>query len=155
MDDKGQSIYVHVEAHERTRGGPTAQHGATLFAAVYRTWTDLSGQTGNKVKKSHLATLVDQIERAAESSPRFVLMGDFNLDVSRKNDANYGRRTMLSKFTAAVAAAGLEYLATEKTFQSYGRFQDGKVQRHSTLDHCYVVGVSAAVRMLPDATTDH
>jgi hypothetical protein len=33
--------------------------------------------------------------------------------------------------------------------------QDGRVQHHSTLDHCYVVGVRATVQVLPDATTDH
>jgi exonuclease III len=92
MDESGQAVYVHIDTHERTRGGRTAQHGATLFAAVYRTWTDSMGQTGPKAEKPHLANLIEQIEKAAESTPRFVLMGDFNLDVGCKDDATYGRR---------------------------------------------------------------
>jgi hypothetical protein len=128
----------------------------------------------------HLARLIDQIERAAQT-PRVILMGDFNLAIELKDDAAYSRHKMLNEFTAATAAAGLEYLPTSTTWHSYGRFLDGggaststaatasavtastststatatRVQRHSTLDHCYVAGVSAQVRLLPDATTDH
>jgi hypothetical protein len=106
------------------------------------------------VKRTHLMTLIDQITRAAET-PRFVLMGDFNLNVERKDDPSYSRRKLTNEFTAAVTATGFKYLETPTTFHSYGRFLDGHVQRHSTLDHCYVVGVNAAVKLLPNATTDH
>jgi endonuclease/exonuclease/phosphatase family metal-dependent hydrolase len=130
-----------------------------LFAAVYRTWTDTEGSTGTRVEQSHLATLINQIQRATEprETPRFVLMGDFNLDIERKTDATYGRRKLTNEFAATTEATGLEYLPTVPTFHSYGRFLDGqvRVQRHSTIDHCYVLGVRAAVRALPDATTDH
>jgi hypothetical protein len=84
-------------------------------------------------------------------------MGDFNLDVERKTDTTYDRRKLTNKFVAATEATGLEYLPTVPTFHSYGRFLDGqvRVQRHSTINQCYVLGVRAAVRALPDATTDH
>jgi hypothetical protein len=82
-------------------------------------------------------------------------MGDFNLDIGRKDDVKYGKRSLLKEFLAAMSTTGLEYLPTPVTWHSYGRFQDGQVQRHSTVDHCYTLGVSATVRVLPDATTDH
>lgn len=67
MHDSVQSVFVQLVTHERSRGGRTAQHRATLFAAVYRTWTDSEGSTGTKIERTHLITLIDQIERAAET----------------------------------------------------------------------------------------
>jgi hypothetical protein len=155
MNNSVQSIFVHVGAHERRRGGRTAQYGAVLFAAVYRTWTDSAGVKNIQAEGSHLVTLIDQIERAAELSKAVILLGDFNLNVERREDKTYGRQGLLNKFAAATAATGFEYLPTPTTWSSYGRFQDGQVQRHSTIDHCYVIGVRATVSVLPDATTDH
>jgi hypothetical protein len=83
-------------------------------------------------------------------------MGDFNLDAKRRGDKTYARRKLTNEFMDAAEAAGLEYLQTPTTFHSYsGRGNDGQVQRHSTLDHCYVIGVEATVQVLPNATTDH
>jgi hypothetical protein len=87
-------------------------------------------------------------------------MGDLNLDMARKKDETYKRRTLLNEFADATEAPGYEYLTTVATWQSYGRFRDSDdglaEHRSSVLDHCYVAGVRAAsIAVLDDATTDH
>jgi hypothetical protein len=94
-----------------------------------------------------------QIQQAAATNSRIVFMGDFNLDASRVNDPTYRRAHLLNELRESTNVAGFEYLATSHTWTSHGAF-DG-VHRQSTIDHVYVAGIGADVKVLDDRSTDH
>jgi hypothetical protein len=152
------SIFVEIEAHEVNKGGRTARHAGVLVGAAYRVWMDSLGATGKQTEQTHLAEVIDQVERATGLGKNSILLGDFNLDNARGEDKTYHRRDLTNEFADTTASLGLEYLPTRPTWFSDGRFPDSKgdrVQRCSVIDHCYVAGLKARVSLLADATTDH
>jgi hypothetical protein len=159
MSATTSSIWVQVDAHAVSHeGGRFAFHAGVLVGAVYRVWSDVEGLTGENMEQVQMSELIGQVKRATESSRAIVLLGDMNLDVSRKDDKLYYRRDLTIEFMDAVESTGLEYMSTGYTWHSYGRFLNGSgnyVQQHSVIDHCYVAGLAAQVQLLPDATTDH
>jgi exonuclease III len=141
MSDTVSAVYVQLDAHETRAGGRIVQHAGVLFGGVYRTWTDSAGDRGLKVERELLLTLIDQVERAAAASRSVIIMGDLNMDTSRREDSKYTRRKLLQEFTAATEAVGYEYMPTGETWTSYS--EEDVERRSSVLDHCYVAGVGS------------
>jgi endonuclease/exonuclease/phosphatase (EEP) superfamily protein YafD len=157
MDRSVQSIWVRLDAHVAHGGGRAANLGALLVGGLYRQWRD-GQESGLKMERDQLHILVGQLERATEDNKSVILMGDMNLNSARLGDPSYGRRGLLTEFVDATMAAGLEYLPTPPTWRSYGchALADGTTgYRHSTLDHVYVAGVDATVKVLGDSASDH
>lgn len=137
-----QSIWLGLSLPE---GG-----GSILIGGFYRQFSSIT-QEG-----SELAVILDQIRRASEHK-RVVLLGDFNLNMLRVTDPKYSRRPLLDELLGVMETGGLEYLPTATTWKSSGlHFKDGAwSHRVSCLDHIYVAGVLAEVKLLRDAASDH
>jgi hypothetical protein len=97
---------------------------------------------------------------AASSLTRHVtVLGDFNLDLHRSADTGYGQRNLLHALTDTAKASGLRNLVTLPTYRSHGLYSSDSgppAPRSSCIDHVYVSeDMTAAVHVLPDATTHH
>jgi hypothetical protein len=159
MDDSGQSIWVSLgHGGGRTPVGDVAnaRHGNILVGGFYRQWR-VGKDHGKAWERVQLDNLVDLIKTAAGSTRASILMGDFNLDVHRSNDASYSRQSFLHDFVDGTEAAGYAYVPTGTTYRSHAKYGSGDVKRahNSCLDLCFVTGINAIVEVLPDRTTDH
>ncbi len=129
---------------------PCAGAGSWTLAAVYRQW--------GKDEAADLDLLCANVKNFYMSSPRIVLIGDFNFDVSRMTDPTYYRRPLMLRFMAVMEEIGfrLENDLTP-TYRSHGAFGVGKLHRESVLDLVLTLGVvqTLPVRVLPDTVTDH
>jgi hypothetical protein len=70
----------------------------------------------------------------------------------------YYRHSLANELAAATGRIGLKYLETDWTWCSTGKFLDGnkkEAYHTSCLDHAYVTGIFAAVKVLNNATCDH
>ena len=128
--------------------------GSWTLAACYRQWSSN--------EKADLNSLCDNIVKFSTSSPRVLLMGDFNLDVARQSDPSYYRRNMLSTFLSMLDEVGfvLENDITTPTYRSHGCFQseDGPRHRESVLDLIFSLGLrelQPEVGVLANAAGDH
>jgi hypothetical protein len=89
-----------------------------------------------------------------------VLLRDLNLNVSRANNADYGRGPLLESWTTGFKAAGFSLCNTEATCRSHGLFINPanpaapRSHRFSTLDYVYTAGRIEAV-VVNDCTTYH
>ena len=135
---EGLSTWLDLcHAHYRVRVG-----------GVYRPWKGIKEET------SDLKRLTDEVRRATLESKYVVILGDFNLDLSRHNDSEYSRKQLLSVWKEATEEAGLTHAKTSPTWTSFGHFgETGK--RTSTIDHVYFSGLQMNVTVLDDSTTDH
>ena len=119
-----------------------------LVGAVYRTWSTPS------TERADLMDLLDGIRLATEKCKSVLLLGDFNLDVTRSNDPTYNRRVLLRELQGAMTSVGLVHHPTGATWTSYGLFNGNR--RSSCLDLVFTSSsVRANVSVLTDATTDH
>jgi hypothetical protein len=148
------SVWIKLDAHHARNNDRRAQHGALLVGAVYRPWRrgDMAAET------AELSVLREQIERAGSNHSRIVLSGDFNIDLTKKDDPKYRCKTLMEDLGSSVANAGLVCHKTPHTWSSYGLFgkeAQEKSCRSSTIDHVYTAGINADVKVLSDATTDH
>lgn len=84
----------------------------TVLANVYREWH--TGPLGTRQQDQELSTLLGSIHQ--KSGSRILLAGDFNLDIARQNDTNYGSRGLLNRFRDESAEAGLELTDFGPTF---------------------------------------
>ncbi len=130
--------------------------GSWTLAACYRQWT--------KTELADFSLLCDRIAEHSSSTPssRVLIMGDFNLDVARENDAGYYRRRMLNTFLSVLRENGykLENNFRIPTFRSHGCFstEGGLQHRESVLDLVCSLGtqdIIPEVRVLPNAAGDH
>lgn len=128
--------------------------GSWTLAACYRQWS------GNE--QADLSSLCDNIVKFSTSSPRVLLLGDFNLDVARQKDSSYYRHNMLSTFLSVLSDLGfvLENDTRIPTFRSHGSFQTGAglQRRESVLDLVLSLGVQELrpeVGVLANAAGDH
>jgi hypothetical protein len=110
------------------------------------------------MERDQLGRLIGQLERVADSRTPAVLTGDLNLNTQRRDDRSYPHHQLLSDLTEATDRYGFEYIKTAPTWRSHGAFTDklgDTGQRESTIDHVYVAGVAASVKVLEDSSTDH
>lgn len=155
MDKEHQSVWVQFRMDAKaTLESSGAEKKRFVVGGVYRQWTD-GNEAGLSMERAQLATQIDQFRRAAESEKSIVVMGDFNLDTHRTNDHNYNRKILLHTLQTAAEDLGLRYLPTQYTWRSHGRFGPAGEHKYACLDHIYVTGVSADVRVLTNNVTDH
>ena len=118
-----------------------------LVGGVYRPWKGVSAEADD------LHSIIEQVKVASNACKAVVVLGDFNLDTTRKEDPQYSRRQLLSLWLDGIADAGLQQALTGPTWTSYGTF--GTEKRTSTIDHIYFTGLELQAHTLDDATTDH
>ncbi len=124
--------------------------GSWTVAAVYRQW-------GND-EAHDLDALCDNARTFSSSSPRVVIAGDLNLDVSRAADRSYYRRALLLRFLDTMGEIGFR-LENDNTptYRSHGAFGVEGLHRASVLDLVLTLGLiqRPTVRVLADTVTDH
>ncbi len=112
--------------------------GSVMIAAIYRQWTDQ--------EEEDLAVLHESIRDMSARYERLIVMGDFNLNLAKKDDTTYYRHRLLKLHLACLEENGLivaNKLDWSPTFYSYGRFEDKNgtvIQKCSILDHIYYKG---------------
>ncbi len=128
--------------------------GSWTVGAYYRQWSRHEGLD--------LDSFCDNIRRLSASSPYVTILGDFNLDVSRRSDPNYYRRLLLDKLLNFLSELGfhLENRLDSPTFFSHGHFltpELDRIRRESVLDLVFTLGVRErpALQVLHAAATDH
>jgi hypothetical protein len=141
METDIPSIWVHING--------------LLIGGIYRQFS-MGSSRGTEFESAQLELLGEQLIAASEVSKDVLLLGDFNLDVSRTEDPNYYRKNMLERFQTFQHASGLQRFDTPNTFESYGAHKG----RHytSTLDHVYAsesIFNKTTVKVLADAASDH
>ncbi len=131
-----------------------APSGILVLGSIYRQWTTL--------EEVELRQLCDQITEIAEEYSRVLIMGDFNLDMARKEDPGYYRRRLLKLLLNCIeqtefSITNLQYMAP--TYYSHGVFDDGdgsSSHKTSILNHIYFRGLPTPLfTVLPTAMTDH
>ena len=141
INDSHLSIWVSLTPR-------SAGQRAVNVGVIYRQWSGTS-------EAADLAAIHDDCKQAAARPGIAVAMGDINLDVSRKDDSNYARRSMLAGHLHAMEEAGYTLAGpVNPTYTSHGSYGDGG-RRTAVLDHAYVAGTNAVVEVLADSTTDH
>ena len=128
--------------------------GPLVIGAVYRQWGNCA------MEREGLALLHEHAASVAGAYGRAILLGDFNLDVSRRSDATYYRSSMLRAHLDGLSDLGFHFVGPNSpTYCSHGHFDDGTgtvSQRRSTLDHVYALGSSrVSTTTIPYSATDH
>ena len=121
MSEEGLTVWVEFALPKES----------LLVGGVYRQWSGTN-------EKIDLDKIIDQCKAATTSNKNVTVLGDFNLDLHRKHDKNYARRTMLHTWLEGIEEAGLENQETGATWQSHGTFSTagGKDSRRlACLDH--------------------
>ncbi len=128
--------------------------GPLVVGGVYRQW--------NREEKEDLDILHSHAAAVASKYRRAAIVGDFNLDYSRRDDTSYYRHSHLSTHLVMMENLGFQFVGpTTHTFRSYGSFNNGGgyySSKCSTLDHYYALGprgASATAYTVPHAATDH
>ena len=122
-----------------------------VVGGVYRRW--------NANEEEDLTAIHSRAEEMAAKSKLVAVMGDFNLDMKRMDDASYSRSRLLSCHREEMEGAGYHFRGPwAPTYFSHGKYGAEKQHRESWLDHVYVAGScadSVYAAALPNATTDH
>ncbi len=85
---------------------------------------------------------------------RILVLGDFNLDVARINDASYSRAAMATDLAETMESLGYFFAGPNSpTYFSHGSYNGSK--RTSTIDLVYAHGLAPSVAVLDYAATDH
>ncbi len=115
------------------------------IVGVYRQWRDNEQAALDNFYKNCSAAL---------KSSRILILGDFNLDVTRMGDRDYSRAAMASNFSESMESMGY-FLAgpNAPTYYSHGTYNGSK--RTSTIDLVYARGIAPFVSVLDFAATDH
>ncbi len=115
------------------------------IAGLYRQWRD--------DEHAALENFYSNCEKALKYS-RILVLGDFNLDITRTNDNSYCRSTMATNLTGRMESMGYFFAGPNSpTYYSYGTYNGCK--RTSTIDLVYARGLTPTVTVLDNATTDH
>ena len=128
--------------------------GPFVIGAVYRQW-------GSSIKeKEEIAILHEHATAVAGAHARATILGDLNLDVSRRGDTGYYRLTMLEDHLDKLEDLGFHFKGPHThTYHSHGHFGDDSgttSQRRSTLDHVYALGNNGVTTStIHYAATDH
>ncbi len=121
------------------------------IVGVYRQWTDTE-QTDMTSFYDRCSTLLDDTKT--------IILGDLNLDFSRRLDASYARQSMSSKHFETMEALGLQYIGPyTPTYKSHGLYRSASGEysvRTSIIDQVYMLGsCTADVTVIPHGATDH
>ncbi len=130
----------------QTASGPLAVGG------VYRQWGSNSGEYRD------LEEIHSSCRMVTSSHRRVVSIGDYNLDIARKSDSSYQKKSMLVHHSREMDLAGLHLIGpSEFTYYSYGKFGPDNVTRKSILDHCYASDAvdMVSISVLDSSMTDH
>ncbi len=85
---------------------------------------------------------------------RIMILGDFNLDVTRINDSSYSRAAMTANLEENMESMGYFFAGPNSpTYFSHGSYNGSK--RTSTIDLVYAHGLAPSVAVLDYAATDH
>ncbi len=115
------------------------------IAGIYRQWHDNEHEA--------LKNFRSNCEDALKFS-RVLLLGDFNLDITRTNDNSYCRAAMAANFAQDMESLGYSFAGPNvPTYYSYGSYNGSK--RTSTIDLVYARGLAPSVEVLNFAATDH
>ncbi len=143
-------------SHQEIWIGLSGSSGSWAVAGCYRQW---SGNEG-----TDLTSLCNNVRELSVSPSAVVLLGDFNLDVSRSTDTSYYRRPLLHTFLSTMEELGfvLENDTHTHTYKSYGAFGTDAVHRESVLDLVFTLGIGRTgqdsgtrARVLDNAAADH
>jgi hypothetical protein len=134
-----------------------------LVGGFYRTWSnaDKTDKATTSSRRLDLEASLSQIEAATASAKRIILTGDFNLDLARQDDAGYYQRKELLLWLGRLGELGINQIPTSLTHTSTGAYKRKSVpgstpaHRMSCLDHVYAAGITASVKVLSVAATDH
>ncbi len=120
--------------------------GSSLtIAGVYRQWRD--------DECAALERFYKNCETALKYS-RVLILGDFNLDVTRTNDCTYSRAAMAGSLSESMESMGYHFAGPNTpTYTSFGTYNGSK--RNSTIDLVYTRGLTSTVTVLDCAATDH
>ena len=97
---------------------------------VYRTFTTKAGES----QQSKFRYQLSIIRKAIEKNVKFMILGDFNLDYSHRNDVNYRYENMFNDFDDAFDDINLIQMVEFKTWSRVVN----NVLRESIIDHIYV-----------------
>ncbi len=115
------------------------------IVGVYRQWRDNEQAALDNFYKNC---------SAAMKTSKILILGDFNLDVTRTGDCGYSRATMASNFTERMESMGYLFAGPDTpTYFSHGTYNGNK--RTSTIDLVYARGLAPCVSVLNFAATDH
>ncbi len=122
--------------------------GPLALGAVYRQW--------GKGKKEGMATFLEHVENISSTYNRTATLGDYNLDIGKKDDPNYYRAAMLREHLSGMENHGFSFMGpATNTYSSHGLFMsEGGDYNHrrSTLDHVYTHGLGERVAVAPSPT---
>ncbi len=129
--------------------------GPLALASIYRQW--------GGVEEDELLLLHDSIREFTSKFNRTLILGDWNLDLSRIGDSGFYRRKLLKAHMDCLEECGLSpanVLDMSPTFYSHGVFDTGDGSRNrktSILDHVYLLGLPqpSSFEVLPIVMTDH
>ena len=121
--------------------------GSLVVGGVYRQWLDYP------VQREHLNIICTQVLAASEGAKSIIVLGDFNLDQHRPDDATYRYRSLLRILNERMTAAGLDYAPTPPTWRSNALYEG--CHRTSCIDHIFYKGNVSRVAILPNAISDH
>ncbi len=128
--------------------------GPTLVCAIYRQWT--------ANEEADLQAFHGNLRDFSAKYDRILVLGDVNLDWSRRGDPKYYRRKLLQEHCDCLQETQLRTaneLDPSPTCKSYAMFAgpDGdRSAKESVLDHLYYTGMPPPkFRVLPFAATDH
>ncbi len=115
------------------------------IAGVYRQWRD--------DERLAMENFYSNCEDALKSS-RILVLGDFNLDVTRINDTSYSRASMVADLAERMESMGYLFAGPySPTYFSHGSYNGRK--RTSTIDLVYAHGLAPSITVLDYAATDH
>ena len=128
--------------------------GPTLICSIYRQWT--------ANEEADLQVFHDNLRDLSTRYDRVMVLGDINLDWSRRNDPKYYRRKLLQVHCDCLQETQLlvaNELDLTPTYRSYATFEDSDgtwSAKESVLDHLYYLGFPPPrFEVLPFAATDH
>ena len=134
-----------------------ARVGRAVIIGIYRQFA-LPGKgttlRGLPFEHDQLEALEGLVREASDQHKEIFILGDLNLDLSRKEDNTYYRRPFLQRWCDFLEEHGIEWAYTGHTFKSDGIFNGN--HRTATLDHIYYrssADVDATV--LSNSASDH
>ncbi len=113
--------------------------GPTLICAIYRQWT--------ATEEADLLTFHGNLRDFSSKYDKILVLGDVNLDWSRRSDQKYYRRKLLQDHCDCLEEIQLlmaNELDPTPTYKSYALFRDSDGSRsakESVLDHLYYTGL--------------
>ena len=147
MSKSFPSIWLEAEDKYRSK---------SLFGGFYRQWSS-NGKLAVPEQISQIELFVDQINEAANSSSKIIIMGDANLCSNKWGRDDYDKKSISQPLIDCLTQNGMDVQELGNTFQADHACQNGTVAE-SALDHAYT---SANIRdcvvcnKLPNSSSDH